>query len=255
MQVVYNMAMKLKAGIIGAMQVEVDTLTASMQSAKVSRIGGIAFHEGVLCGCDAVVAKSGVGKVNAALCAHTMALNFGVTHIINTGIAGAMAAGLDVADFVVSTDAMYYDMDAHGFGYNAGVIPQMEESDFQADKALIDAVEKAFEKMKDALKSEGAKGREHKLVKGRIASGDQFVSERAVKNKIKELCSPACVEMEGAGIAHACYLNKVPFVIVRCMSDKADDGEEATYSFNEKSSAEMSAALVKDTLSVLSKSI
>lgn len=240
--------MTVKVGIIGAMQVEVDGLVSQMQGAKEKAVGGLTFHEGKLRGADVVVVRSGVGKVNAALCAHTLSLCFGVSHIINTGIAGAMAAGLNVEDFVVSTDAMYYDMDAHGFGYPAGVIPQMDESDFKADKGLIEAVRKAFSDMQT---EEGAPHRN--LITGRIATGDQFVSERAVKERIKAICDPACVEMEGCGIAHACYLDKVPFVIVRCMSDKADDGEEATYKFNEERCAKMSAELVMKTIASISE--
>ncbi|WP_443737053.1 5'-methylthioadenosine/S-adenosylhomocysteine nucleosidase, partial [Treponema sp.] len=84
----------------------------------------------------------------------------------------------------------------------------------------------------------------HKMLLGRVASGDQFISDRALKEKIRSICDPACVEMEGAAIAHACYLNKIPFVIIRCMSDMADDGEETSYTFNEQTAAALSAALV-----------
>lgn len=242
----------LKVGIIGAMQVEVDRLVQSMKGATESSVAGLIFYEGEINGVKAIAVKSGIGKVNAALCAHTLALRFSVTHVINTGIAGAMAAGLNVEDFVVSSDAMYYDMDAHGFGYPVGVIPQMEESDFKASDELINAVERAFLSMQEANGTRKVSCEaEHKLIRGRIASGDQFVSEKSVKEKIKAICDPACVEMEGAGIAQACYLNKVPFVIVRCMSDKADDGEEATYAFNERRCAEHSAALVMKAVSLL----
>jgi len=231
------------------MDIETAALRAKMTgaggtgSAREIVSGNLKFYEGELEGISAVVVKSGVGKVNAALCAQRLVLEFGVTHIINTGIAGAMAHGLGIFDIVVSTDAVYHDMDATGFGYKPTQIPQMEIYQFPADKAMITAAEKAF--------NATAAGKIHKLVKGRIASGDQFISSNAVKLHIREICSPACVEMEGAAIAHACWLNKVPFVIIRCMSDMAEDGEGTTYSFNEKDCAEESAALVFEMMKSL----
>ncbi|MBP3708933.1 MAG: 5'-methylthioadenosine/adenosylhomocysteine nucleosidase [Treponema sp.] len=232
----------MKLGIIGAMDIEVTTLVSRMASEngnalpKLVHAASLDFYDGMLCGISAVVVKSGIGKVNAALCAQHLALDFGVTHIINTGIAGAMASGLGVFDIVVSTEALYHDIDATGFGYKPTVIPQMKESCFRADDMLIAMAEKAF------VQTEAAKN--HSVMKGRIASGDQFISSAAAKNRIKELCNPACVEMEGAAIAHACYLNDIPFVIIRAMSDMADDGEEASYKFNDKEAAQESAAIV-----------
>lgn len=231
-----------KIGIIGAMDVEVKTLKGLMKpfegenELKITEAGSLTFTEGVLEGVNVVVVQSGIGKVNAALCAQRLVLQFGVTHIINTGIAGAAGAGLGVLDFVVSTDAIYHDFDVRGFGYDICVIPQMDCSDFAADEKMIAAAEKAFSQLEEA------KG--HKLVKGRIASGDQFISSSEQKNTIKVNCAPACVEMEGAAIAHACYINKIPFVIIRCMSDMAEDSSEKTYDFNEELAADLSAKLV-----------
>ncbi|MCR5621931.1 MAG: 5'-methylthioadenosine/adenosylhomocysteine nucleosidase [Treponema sp.] len=229
-----------KIGIIGAMEVEVKALRSLLVDAKDTKAGGLDFTEGSHDGVSVVIVRSGVGKVNAALCAQRLALQFGVTHVINTGIAGAMAHGLKVLDFVVSTDALYHDMDATGFGYKRTEIPQMSCSNFPADKGMVEAAKKAFPSLPEA---EG-----HKLVEGRIATGDQFISDRAVKEQIRTSCDPACVEMEGAAIAHACYLNGIPFVIIRCLSDMADDVGENTYSFNEEAAANLSAALVRKML-------
>src|SRR5574344_1453869 len=240
-----NVAVK-KVGIIGAMDIEVDILKKALKplagetAPKETIAAGLTFVEGKLDDTFVVIVKSGVGKVNAALCAQRLALEFGVTHIINTGIAGAMALGLGVLDVVASTDALYHDMDATGFGYKVTEIPQMQCSDFKADKKMLDAATMAFAQLKEA------KG--HQMIAGRIASGDQFISSRSVKDAIQKNCHPACVEMEGAAIAHACYCNKIPFIIIRCMSDMADDGEEATYKFNDKVAAKMSAALVRKML-------
>ena len=239
--------MSAKVGIIGAMSVEVKRLVAELEplsgenAVKQTVAGGITFYEGVLNGTNAVIVQSGVGKVNAALCAQRLIIQFGVTHVINTGIAGAMASGLGVLDIVASTDALYHDMDATGFGYKVTEIPQMQTSDFMADNTLLDIATKAFAVLPEA---EG-----HQLVAGRIASGDQFISDKSVKERIKKDCNPACVEMEGAAIAHACFVNKIPFLIIRCMSDMADDSGESTYNFNEESAASLSAALVEKMVS------
>ena len=241
--------MKKIIGIIGAMDIEVTLLKSILaplpqeKSIKKTEAGSCVFFEGLLNGTQVVIVQSGVGKVNAALCAQRLILQFGVTAIINTGIAGAMAHGLKVQDVVVSTDALYHDMNAVDFGYKITEVPGMKCSDFPADSKLIDAAEKAFASLEEA------KG--HSIVKGRIATGDQFIASKELKTKIKENCSPACVEMEGAAIAHACYLNNLPFVIIRCMSDMADDDGEKTYDFNEQAAAELSAKLVERMIGLI----
>ena len=231
--------MSRKIGIIGAMSVELELLKSKLEeNPAVTHAGGMIFTEGKIKGSSVVLVQSGVGKVNAALCAQRLILQFGCTHIINTGIAGAMAAGLKVFDFVASTDAVYHDMDATGFGYKKTEIPQMKCSDFPADGNMLEAARAAFKEFPA----------EHKLVFGRIATGDQFVSDKEKKSAIQETCSPACVEMEGAAVAHACWINEIPFVIIRCMSDMADDDGESTYSFNENEAASLSGSLVLSML-------
>lgn len=229
-----------KVGIIGAMEVEVELLRKELEQPRISEAGGLSFAEGRLNNTDVVIVRSGIGKVNAALCAQLLVLRYGVTHIINTGIAGAMAQGLRVLDFVASTDALYHDFDVRAFGYERCVIPQMKCSTFPADKELVAAAQKAFASLPEA--------QGHKLLEGRIASGDQFISSKEQKELIRSACSPACVEMEGAAIAHACFLNEVPFVIIRCMSDMADDQGESNYSFNEDTAAKLCAQLVRTML-------
>ncbi len=237
------MSMEKIIGIIGAMDIEVTLLKSILaplpqeKAVKRREAGSCVFFEGILNGTHVVIVQSGVGKVNAALCAQRLILQFGANYIINTGIAGAMAHGLKVQDLVLSTDALYHDVNAVDFGYKITQVPGMKCSDFPASKELIAAAEKAFASLEEA--------RGHALVKGRIASGDQFIASKELKAKIMENCSPACVEMEGAAIAHACYLNEVPFIIIRCMSDMADDDGEKTYDFNEQAAAELSAKLVE----------
>ena len=232
-----------KFGIIGAMESEVRSLFDQLEGKEVLEYAGLTFCSGLLQGKAVVIVKSGIGKVNAALCAQALILKFGVTKIINTGIAGAFAKGLGVFDFVISTAALYHDFDTTAFGYKKGQVPGMPQM-FMADQELADTALKAFEATEFS--------KQHKIIKGLVASGDQFISDSAAKKQIRSNFEPACVEMEGCAIAHTCYLNKVPFVIVRCMSDMADESVEQTYAFNEDICADASACLVIKMLEELS---
>lgn len=237
-----------KIGIIGAMETEVSLIKESMQKSgamKEISAGGLVFFEGNIGGTDVVAVKSGVGKVNAALCAQNLIIRFGVTHIINTGIAGAMGGNLKIFDMVVSSDAVYHDMEAVAFGYKPTEIPQMKCSAFPADRKLIEIAKTAFEK---ANKISG-----RKILEGRIATGDQFIADKESKTHIREICFPLCCEMEGAAIAHACYLNNTPYLVLRCISDMADDTVEATYSFNEDDAAKESASVVLEMLNIINQ--
>ncbi len=232
-----------KLGIIGAMDAEIEILLKCMQkngALKQTDAGGLVFNEGQINGKTVVVVKSGIGKVNASLCAQRLIFQFGADAIINTGIAGALGGGLRIFDMAVSTDAVYHDMDAVYFGYKPTEIPQMKCSAFPADRELIDLAKAAFQTTNA--------GSERKMVAGRVATGDQFISSKEAKLHIKEICNPVCVEMEGAAIAHACYLSGVPYIILRCISDMADDTVEQTYSFNEDVAAEMSAKVVLEVI-------
>lgn len=226
----------MKIGIIGAMEVEVRSLCAMLKDCTKVQYANLTFFSGKYCDKELVVVKSGVGKVNAALCVQMLVDKFGVDKIINTGIAGAAGKGLGVFDFVVSTEACYHDLDVRIFGYEIGQVPGMDRF-FTADSDMVKKAVETFAETDFASK--------HQIMTGRVASGDQFISDKAVKQGIIDNFAPACVEMEGAAIAHACTVNKVPFVIIRCMSDCADDSATSTYDFNEDTCAEMSAQFVE----------
>lgn len=222
-----------KFGIIGAMDVEVALFKDSMADISVTHICGLDFVEGVICGVPLVVVKSGIGKVNAALCAQLLITKFAVTHVVNTGAAGAFASGLRVLDIVISTELVYHDVDVTAWGYEPCAIPGMPVA-IKADENLVRMAESACKKVLP----------ERKCISGRIASGDQFIASREQKDKIRRLCDPACVEMEGAAIAHVCTQNNIPFVVLRSMSDMADDDAGQVAEFNEKDAGETSALLV-----------
>ena len=224
-------------GIIGAMQSEVEALFEQMTSKEKIEINNLVFYKGKLFDKDVVIVQCGIGKVNAALCSQLLILNFKVSKVINTGIAGAVGTGLKIYDFVVSDAAVYHDFDVQFFGYKLGQVPGMPEQ-FEADKPLADAVVAAFDK----TELTGS----HKITRGLIASGDQFIAGGEKKAFIVSNFKPQCVEMEGCAIAHTCYANKVPFVIIRCMSDCADETVKETYS--EDTASKLSSTFLMEVI-------
>ena len=230
-----------KLGIIGAMQVEVETLVEALVEKESHKKAGRTYYTGKRDGLDVVVVQCGVGKVNAAICAQTLCDHFGVTHLVNTGIAGSLNAQLDIGDLAISTDAMYHDFDCVHFGYEMGRVPGMDVTGFPADAEMI----------RLALAAAEAVHPSH-CRQGRIASGDLFVAEKATKEAIIRKTQALCTEMEGAAIAHTAYLNDVPFVIIRAISDKADDSAQMDYPTFEAQAARHCAgvtlALVKNLL-------
>lgn len=225
-----------KIGIIGAMELEVETLKSKMTVSRIVKKAGMEFYDGSLNGAQAVIVRSGVGKVNAALCVQILVDLFEVTHIINTGVAGSLNAKLDIGDILISKDAIHHDVDATIFGYQTGEVPQLGLREFPADEALIRLAKTSCEKVNSDC---------HAVV-GRVVSGDQFISSKSVKEKLIADFQGDCAEMEGTAVAHGAYLNHVPFVIIRAISDKADDSAEMDYPTFEKAAALRSAALVED---------
>lgn len=223
----------VKIGIIGAMDVEIEVICRNITGTVLHQLCGLDFLEGFLEETPVVVVRSGVGKVNAALCAQLLISKFKITHLINTGVAGALASGLGVLDVVISTEVMYHDVDATNWGYENCTVPGMSRT-FPADPELIHLATIACRENFPSKNS----------LQGLIASGDQFIGSNQLKEKIKSLCNPACVEMEGAAIGHVAFVNKIPFVVIRCMSDMADDNGETTARFNEKEGANISAHIV-----------
>ena len=225
-----------KIEIIGAMELEVETLKSKMNVAKTTKKANMEFFEGTLNGVEVVIVRSGIGKVNAGICTQILADLFDVTHIINTGIAGSLDAQIDIGDIVVSTDVLQHDMDVRVFGYPLGEIPQLGTLSFPADERMASLAKSVCEKV----------NAEVKVFSGRIVSGDQFICDKEVKDKLVENFHPLCTEMEGAAIGQAAYLNEIPFVILRAISDKADNSAEMDYPTFEKKAAEHCAKLVEE---------
>lgn len=228
-------------GIIGAMEDEVAALKEAMEVQETIEQASMIFCKGMLCGKEAVVVRSGIGKVNAGICAQILVDRFGVDALINTGIAGSLDAKIDIGDMVISTDALHHDMDASEFGDSVGQVPRMDVLSFPADETLVKKAVQASERANPDI---------HTFT-GRIASGDQFIASREVKERIVKNFHPLCVEMEGAGIAQAAYLNQVSYVIIRAISDKADNSAHVDYPAFEQQAIAHSVRLVKELLTII----
>lgn len=220
------------------MEEEVALLKDAMNIEETVKCASMCFCRGNLYGKEAVVVKSGIGKVNAAVCAQILIDKFDVDLLINTGIAGSLDADIDIGDMVISTDAVEHDMDATIFGDPLGQIPRMDTFSFPADQALVEKAKEANEEANPDVRT----------FVGRVISGDQFVSSAEVKDKLVKNFGAKCTEMEGAAIAHTAYLNKVSYVIIRAISDKADNSATVDYPTFEKQAIEHSVKLVQNLL-------
>lgn len=206
-------------GIIGAMDEEVAMLKEKLTEVQVETKAAMDFYKGKLEGEDVVVVRSGIGKVNAAMCAQILADIYHADHVINTGIAGSLKAEINIGDIVLSTDALQHDMDAQAFGYEPGQIPRVDTLSFKADENMISLAKECCKKVNPEIG----------VFTGRVVSGDQFISDKEKKKWLTDTFAGYCTEMEGAAIAQVCYFNHIPFLIVRSISDKADDSASMDY--------------------------
>lgn len=225
-------------GIIGAMEEEVAQLKKNMFVQETVELAGMTFFAGELEGRRVVIVRSGIGKVNAAICAQILVDKFQVRALINTGVAGSLDARIDIGDMVISTDALYHDMDTTVFGDELGQVPRMDTFSFPADRGLIEKAKAANEEVNPEIQT----------FVGRIVSGDQFVSEHQTKEKIAAHFHALCTEMEGAAIAHVAYVNDISCVIIRAISDKADHSATMDYGTFERKAIEHSVRLVSALL-------
>lgn len=228
-------------GIIGAMDEEIAALKEKMVIDEVKHYASLEFYTGKMFDKEIVVVRCGIGKVNAAMCTQIMIDKFNVDMIINTGVAGALSNELNIADIVISSDALQHDVDATGFGYKLGEIPRMEISCFKANEKLIEIASKAS---KNRITG-------HNVFVERIISGDQFVSDMEVKERLLDNFQGFCTEMEGASIAHVCHLNNVPFVVIRSISDKADNSAETNFAEFTKIAVDNSTKIIEGMVEIL----
>ena len=226
------------AGLISATEKEVLLLKDSMELETTEEVSGMTFYLGKLNGRELVLVQCGRGKVNAGVCAQTLILRYGVDRILNTGVAGSLDSELNIGSIVISTDAVQHDVDVTALGYQRGTIPGNERSVFPADGEL----------RRSAAAAAASAAPQKRVVEGRICSGDQFIADSAKKRSLGEYFGAVCCEMEGAAIAQVCAMNAVPFVLIRAISDKADDLGHLSYQGLFEAVARHNAAIVRNML-------
>lgn len=224
-------------GIIGAMDIEVESIKALLSDISTEKISGVSFVKGKFSGKDIVVAKCGVGKVFSALCTEAMILTYKPTAIINVGVAGCLTPELKIGDVVIATDVVQHDMDTSPLGDPIGMLSDINIIHIKTDEKVTALLE---ESVKDS-------GLEYKL--GTIASGDQFIASKDKKDFIKANFGAISCEMEGGSIGHVCYVNNVPFAVLRAMSDGADDGATMDFPAFCKMAAENEVKVITKFLS------
>ncbi|TCM99175.1 adenosylhomocysteine nucleosidase [Paenibacillus sp. BK033] len=225
-----------KIGIIGAMVEEIELLHQNVNVTNSVTKAGITYYEGQLHGKTVVFCKSGVGKVNAAVCTQIL-IDLGVDSVLFTGVAGALDPRLNIGDIVVSSSCVQHDMDVTPLGFAKGVIPYQERSEFAADERLVKLATEASERLFEG-----------RSLVGKVLSGDQFIASRDTVRELYENMQGACAEMEGASVAHVCDLNEVPFVVIRSMSDKADGSAHVNYAEFTVTAANNSYAIIDDMI-------
>ena len=204
-------------GIIAAMVPEIEAVKAAMTDKVTKTVSGIDFVSGKLYGKDAVVAKCGIGKVFAAVCAQTMILTYSPDYVINIGVGGTLTERLTIGDIAVSSSVVQHDMDTSPLGDPVGLVSGINIVHFPADERLTKGLIKAAETV-------GVR-----CLAGTIASGDQFIASGERKAFIRDSFSAISCEMEGAAVGHACYINGTPFAVLRAISDSADDSSNMDY--------------------------
>ena len=207
----------MKIGIIGAMKIEVEKLCSMAENLKKETVGGIEFSSGTLCGKEVIIAVCGVGKVFAAMCAQTMILHYAPDAIINTGVAGALASELRVGDIAIAENVVQHDMDTSPIGDPVGLISGINLVQIPTSPEIYAALKCSAEKNGMTC------------ISGTIASGDQFIADKAKKSYIMDNFSAIACEMEGAAIGQVCYVNKTPFGILRAISDNGDESAGMSY--------------------------
>ena len=222
-------------GIIAAMKLELDALRAVIDNPVEETVSGITFTRGTISGRSVVAAVSGVGKVFAALCAQTMILRYAPDAVVNIGVAGTLTSELNLLDIAVATSVCQHDMDTSALGDPVGLISGINTTHIRTDEPLTHDLRTSA--LRCGLK----------CVSGVIASGDQFLCDRSRKQEIRENFSAIAVEMEGASIGQVCYVNNVPFAVLRTISD--GDGAGLDYRIFAASAARNSIQVIRDYLS------
>lgn len=223
-------------GIIGAMDSEINELKSNISDLKIENISGIEFCVGKIGSNNAVIAKCGIGKVFAAICAEAMILNYHPDKIVHIGIAGALSNELGVEDVAIARSVVQYDVDQTAFNIPLGFIQGLDIINISCSSEMISAIENIAKKIGVNYKT------------GVIASGDKFVSSKIDKEKIIKNFNAIAVDMESAATGQVCYANGVDFCIIRAMSDGGDYDATETYKISKQSASDVATYLILEFL-------
>lgn len=231
----------MKIGIIGAMKEEIDVFCEEMVVSSKLEKASMTFYEGVLLGHNVVMVVSGIGKVNAAICTQILVERFSIDCIINIGVAGGLHKNVRPGDMVVADSLFQHDVDVTAFGYKKGQVPRMDTIAFPCDENLVQKALSACKTIDNI-----------NTFKGPIASGDQFLGDAKIMEEVHNTFGAFACEMEGASIGQVCYLNQMPCVVIRSISDNAITGDHMDYDTFSKMAIENAVFVLRNMLSSLS---
>lgn len=207
-----------KIAIITATDQEITAVKNKFENINEHKLRDLTYYEGILNSKEYIIIKAGIGKVNAARTTQMLIDTFDIEYIINVGVAGSLNDSLEIGDIVIGRDLVQHDFDTTAFGDEKGYITGAGKI-FTSDEKLIEKYRKCGTQSKQ----------EYNVIVGTIASGDIFCTEKWMKEKIRNKFGADCVEMEGAAIAQVCTLNKVPFIVLRSISDKPNGSNQMDY--------------------------
>lgn len=230
----------MSLGIIVAMEEELEIILKSMQKEKTEIRANMEFHIGEISGKEIVAVICGIGKVNSAVCTQILISDYSVNKVINIGIAGGIGKDIIPGDIVIGDSLIQHDVDATAFGDVVGQIPRLDTFDFKANTTLVDLAKEACLSIKD-----------HNSYVGRIVTGDQFIADLDKIKWLSDTFGALACEMEGASIAQTCYLNNIPFVVIRSISDNANTGAHMDFEKFKYLAVENSSNILKNMIKVI----
>jgi adenosylhomocysteine nucleosidase len=208
-----------KIAIIAAMEEEINEIKKIMNNITEKNIYELKILEGTIQSKECILLKCEVGKVNAARCTQILIDNYEIEYVVNIGSAGAGSDDLSIGDIVIGKTLVQHDFDITAFGHKKGYISNIGEN-ISSDKNLIDKFEAVINNIEN---------KEFNIKIGTIASGDIFCNDINMKEKINYKFNADAIEMEGAAIAQVCYLDNVPFIVIRSISDTPNGSNEITF--------------------------
>ncbi|MDP4143246.1 MAG: 5'-methylthioadenosine/adenosylhomocysteine nucleosidase [Bacillota bacterium] len=227
-------------GVIAAMDEELEILLPKLNLDRKEIKAQMEFNFGTLFGKQVVLVRCGIGKVNAAVCTQILIDDFNVNTVINVGVAGGIGKDVFPGDVVIGSNLVQHDVDTTAFGDRIGQIPRLDTYEFVCNEELVLLAKKACEELN-----------ENNHYAGRIVTGDQFIADSKKIQWLEEEFKAMACEMEGGSIAHVCYLNSIPFVVIRSISDNANNGAHMDYEKFKPIAVKNSSTIIENMLKLI----